>query len=373
MIVVHIVRRPRRSMPPKTKLKVTPPADGLAPLFPDAVLAAPAGEPKGELAASSSETAVHLVPHEGLVILANNACGQLCVYHTLTLEVKPLPPGQWEVVFDEEGYGALIRQDDGEGDGDSIVLMCEDFFSRRLYRTAEAKVLMLQFDGGSLDNFEWLRTRYTQVNVTVDIGRSAATLPLRSYLLHWPRFGRSRLFFDIDGLFKALKIGSGTRLSKWRYQRACRWSAQIRQNFGDEQFIDSTRKKGVELTSAFLPHASVSTTGLLLLLNRVANTTRKGGGLASARDQLACAELLHSILNGAVKASRGIRIEIFFEEPWRCEWPLPPRRSANSVIMGVKEDGCFNSSAWGKNVTGKRSSGLRWYQTVQHFANDNVP
>ena len=122
-------------MPPKKKHKADVICDDLAPLFPAAVLPADAVEPKGKPTAKSLGSQMELAPHEHLVSLRENVDGHICLYHSRTMELKPVPHGQWDVVFDEQGYAALIRAEDDEGDGGCAFIVCEDFLTRRLYRT----------------------------------------------------------------------------------------------------------------------------------------------------------------------------------------------------------------------------------------------
>ena len=135
---------------------------------------------------------------------------------------------------------------------------------------------MIRLGDGPLQNFDWLRTRYVQAMVTVDMGFSTASVALRCCLTQWPRFGRSRLYFGLIGVFKALKIHASSCLSKWRFERMRRWATYIRNIFGGEQFIEITRKKGAIFDEAFLPYSSASAIALLLLLNRRIAVSRLG-------------------------------------------------------------------------------------------------
>ena len=77
----------------------------MSPLLGAAASAADAGEAKAVSDGPSVETC-HLAPHEGVVFLDRVGEDEFVCTHTLTQEVKVLPPGQWHLEFDDEsGHG----------------------------------------------------------------------------------------------------------------------------------------------------------------------------------------------------------------------------------------------------------------------------
>lgn len=136
---------------------------------------------KGELARQH----LVLVPHTGIVYLDWHA-GKQVLTHTGCLRRQVVGgEGPWSIVFDEEGYAALVS------DADEDVIVVEVFLSRSLYRAAGGELFMESPDEGGagtrLESLTQKMREYTRESAFV--AASSVGEQVEVYYLAWPRGG----------------------------------------------------------------------------------------------------------------------------------------------------------------------------------------
>lgn len=113
--------------------------EGADPLFPPVV----------ETALSASSGPTHFgpteqfdpLPHLGaLTLLPQPGGAPSLLAHSRTLEVRALPPGDWSLVYDDEGFGALVSE---ALDGDSQCIVCENILERKMFKRPSDGVEMI--------------------------------------------------------------------------------------------------------------------------------------------------------------------------------------------------------------------------------------
>lgn len=77
-------------------------------------------------------------PHRGVIALDQVAGNPPLLVHLKTLERKPLPAGDWQLDFDDDGFAALTQLD-----GDQV-LFAEDVLHRTLCASPGDKMLVLE-------------------------------------------------------------------------------------------------------------------------------------------------------------------------------------------------------------------------------------
>lgn len=180
---------------------------------PDQGAALPVHVPPVNLASGAAQLSI--LPHEGRVSLGRCASDppQMQLVHKDTLEVRILAAGpDWQLVFDEDGYGAVTDMD---GAADPIVL--EQFLDRTLCEADDGTLAIIERKGG--------RTRvwslsaklagFTRIRVRVLVGPTQSKEEMLAVLLAWPR-QQSRVMWNSLRFYTLLCLKSySSQPSKW--------------------------------------------------------------------------------------------------------------------------------------------------------------
>jgi hypothetical protein len=307
----------------------------------------PKAKAKSKAATTPRPSAVeaHVLPHQGLVALDQPSCSSpVLLVHLKTLERKPLPPGEWQLDFDDEGFAALTEL------GGERVLLVEDYLHRTLCTSAVDELLILEGAPGEQQK-QWSLTAklmsYEEIHVKVKAGPTMLEHGLPSYFLTWPRQG-CRFFWDAICLYTLLCMSSYKGVaSKWFYESYKGWQSWLSTwGLGSDNVMQSTQTQGQQIdpVTRFLPSSAVSSTALVALLARWGSASVQHGGLRDRQCRAAAVCLLEGIVK-ATRLHKAWQLELRFDPDWKLGWPLSAS-TAPDLTLEVDDEGFVCLSKW---------------------------
>ena len=278
------------------------------------------------------------VPHKEHVVL-DALADTTYVTHLVTSESAILPEGQWELIFDEAGDGAVATVDAA---GNEHVLLLQDVFSKDLYQSgSEFFVRMGKGPAHTTWSLDVAKARYGCGDAKISM-RGGGEVRFNVYVLEMPRHCQQRVYWGLKELYSVLKLKSYKGVAtKWLHDALPSW----------HRYVDSLAAHCPSILSKHgnlgsshlhqpfyegcLPETSMSTLGLLLILHRMAAFSRERGGLKEQESKTLASNLLHSLMQYAFHGPV-CRVEVQLSEQWRCKFPRP-KDDLVSFVANVKE------------------------------------
>jgi hypothetical protein len=200
------------------------------------------------------------------------------VLHRLTLERQDLPVGEWDIIYDADGFGCAV---DSESTCEPLVL--EQFLARTLCSSPTDPLVVVE-DRGKIKQRIWsLSGRMREAEDVVVLFKCSVLLgthELRACLLEWPR-QNSRFVFKSAWVYRLMRLSSFKNLpSKWFYKSRVSWVAWLSKlGFDGDHLQHSVRaiqEEGDEKPN-FMDASGISTIGLVALLCRWGSATPTKG------------------------------------------------------------------------------------------------
>lgn len=252
-----------------------------------------------------TQAVADLLPLKGFLLLSRPHDSDCAfVIHSLTLEKSPLPPGQWSLQWDEEGFAALID----ESGNDREPLLAEDILRRRLFRTLDGELVVSELSQGEHSRRQWsLSTRLQEsesIQVSFPVGPLREDIHIQAVYLRWPRSGMHH-WWSMKCVYGLLKLTCFKGVaSKWVYESAKGWKGWFAQLLGSEamHFMPSRLSAmGGSTSECLVPMPcldwpAASTLGLILLLCRWSGCAPRSGGLRDREAAFAARALLEGLV-----------------------------------------------------------------------------
>ena len=160
-------------------------------------------QPLGDARSATEEC--DCVPHVGNLFLKEMASTprRVALCHRVTLEGKALPPGTWEIVYDEEGWAAIVDTEDDNVDP----ILAEDFLNRILCRSACGEDMVCEVSGGKrrLWSLATKKRQHVALAAAFDVGPTRQEHKLRCFRLAWPR-QRCHFYFEVVALYRWMRL-----------------------------------------------------------------------------------------------------------------------------------------------------------------------
>lgn len=309
--------------------------------------------PRKHVESSASSSSVVLAKNVGDVfkkvdhtarIKLEKPYGEVYCYiiDTVLLQRYQLPVGiQWELEWDD-GWVAAVDV----ASPDPQIVVVEDVLPKELW----------QGPGGELATSLLADTRTRMIPFTEKLQKHQSGImhfkvgPLRSasvldvFVATWPRGGGCRFLWSLLSVYKVLGItsfkGQG---SKWAYHGFKSWAARVGDCVVGGQHIFHGRlstgvgSKAFDPIEQFLPHPSVTTFALLVLLSTWTAASSQRGGFRDNASRLAARTLLDGLLKSACMW-QPCRIMLRITDTWLCPWPCRDD-TAVDVRLEVSADG----------------------------------
>lgn len=168
------------------------------------------------------------LPHAGFVSLDTLPTGKQIVTHTATvewidLECAPVP---WSIVFDEDGFGALIN----DGYDPPKVELLEDRFNFQLWADDSGDRYVVSFCSTSptIVHLAAMREKWVEVRLAFSWGASRSRHELTAVCFKWHRFG-SRIFISLTDLYQELGLQQFNGRT-WRWTQGCKkWDSWLQE------------------------------------------------------------------------------------------------------------------------------------------------
>lgn len=156
-----------------------------------------------ERIASTSE--LDPLPHVGFVALDTLPSGRQIVTHSATIETLEVEcaPQRWSILFDDDGFGALIN----DGFDPPKVDLLEGRFKFQLWAdAAEEHYIVSGSDvAPTIVRLGTFRETWVEVQLAFAWGASRTRHELTAVLFKWHRYG-SRLFISLTDLYQELGL-----------------------------------------------------------------------------------------------------------------------------------------------------------------------
>jgi hypothetical protein len=319
-----------------------------------------------------------LVPHSGYIIVehlvAENAT---MVKHRRTLEGRQLPGSTWTVVYDEQGFGCLVAEDDDR------VLLLEQWLNRQLYRSPNGEEVVLHKKPGEPErtwSLSATRQEYEDGLLTFPVMGVAGTgVSIQVYRLCWPRQAL-RHMLDMTSIYKLTdgKTYCGFP-SKWAFYKFPFWKKMMTAAGidGDSHVMWSADDHGNGDDSRFLPKVAGTASAYLAVLAKgsTGEPHVKEGHLVRG-DPTGCDHLLLAIC-AYVCAGRpcSLRINIVADKSWSCVWPGADVCGQSDYQLTVTDSGMIDFGSWRACVeSGDLPDGhaiKTWWRTLSKKVDDH--
>ena len=102
-----------------------------------------------------------------------------------------LPGGKWELIFDEEGFRALVHTS-----ADIEPILVEDFLHYQVYVTREGDLASEGQCKGSMVNLTNVMQKYLETTIDLEVGPSLACRTFACVQLRWPHFPAARIMWN---------------------------------------------------------------------------------------------------------------------------------------------------------------------------------
>jgi hypothetical protein len=161
-----------------------------------------AGDPE------TSVAAIIVEPHEAHLHLDRGLDGHTYVTHMITAERVRLPPGAWDIIFDDEsGMGALLN-DAGGDDASEDFLLVESLLKKKLYIQVESGDYFVSLGIAGPQCLSSMQSTYREARVKVAFGNIVSSFEVAAYAFQLARAGSQRVFWGINQLYVILKLKS---------------------------------------------------------------------------------------------------------------------------------------------------------------------
>lgn len=321
--------------PPKVAAEAGSATDGQIVVV--GAVRAPGSDSAPPAAPSSASDVALATPHAERVFLDKDALGTWRLCDLVTHEILELRPSEWQLVFDDDGRGALVGG--GKCDGtDHEAQLVEDRMKFEVFHSEVGEVYLGSTSERARDllSLREFERKHMEADVTLRLGNTSAQSSVTAFVFKRARGAGGKVFwgvFDLYGIL-GLKCFKGQR-SKWYFSCSGRWQKFMKAHFGQGLFVGS-RHAGGRQSGASASHGGFAarclsqlagcTVALLSLLGRWSFATEERGGLRDDVARSAASSSLAAFL--ALVASAGpVTIIISCSEQWRCRWPrtsLPP-------------------------------------------------
>lgn len=295
---------------------------------------------------TSGAANLKLEPHSGRIFIDSVGTEQV-ITDAVCLRQSIVPGhGPWDIVFDDEGFGALVSEHPGEE-----VRLLEHFLGRSLYTSDSGQLFMLTTDIPSCKDAEFENLSQKMRSYTkgvVSLTTPDAELTFDVFYLDWPR-GGFHLQWSIGQAYDNLKMKSykGQR-SKWIFGSWSRWGEIMQELAESNHFLKGVACTPVQLAltdgDAFLPSSSTSTLALVVLLCRWCRAPPTRGGLRESEPRRRSEVLLRSLVRGCHAVGSQMNIEFLEQYQWR--WPRPDMKGGLSMKLDVNSDGLVDLKQW---------------------------
>ena len=204
------------------------------------------------LESNISDEVVEFTPQEGFVMLDLGPSARPWLFvHKLTLKAHKLPLGQWELIYDEQGLGALLDSSGARVDP----LMIEDVMNRTSLNCADGMAEYEILSNGALKYraFSSYTRQQHECTATFGVGAKGRSTPFGFFRLMWPRQGLHSLLCGTD-VHRLLKLKAYQHIqSQWLSRSVDGWrkylltpgidsgnlvgSTQAKKASGDDQLL----------------------------------------------------------------------------------------------------------------------------------------
>lgn len=316
-----------------------PPTGGMAPLGSKAA-AASALEPP-----SKDSRQALAVPHQGHVSLDRVGHDQWQLSHLLTRERRLLPKidsGEFHIMFDSEsGMGFVYQEAGGEVEG--LQFDVDEVFQTALFEEVTTGERWAIPRGGQPVSVDAEAAQHREATVDLSIGPTNAGLKMQVYVFKVSRAARQRVFWPFQELYKAMSLQSHKGFpSSWVSHGLSRWGNMLQMLTGTIPIVHSNHGNTSERTAGSLrwpdrclPLTSVSTLGLLLILQRFAFASVQQGGFRCDSGRRSAAEILDSFLTHHQEFAPNTTLKIELVANWVCRYPRPADFSASSIELRI--------------------------------------
>lgn len=298
--------------------------------------------------------AVQELGHGACIRLDRTGPDQYMVTNLLSLERKPLPLGEWELVHDELTDTCAVvnnAQDDQ-------ILEVSALMNKAVFKDpSSGELFIVTGQGqGAVAHFSLEDTlcRFRTTTLFLEMRPTNAKCDLECFVFRRPRDLQSRAFISLASFYKVCNLVCYSRQpSKWVFVGLPTWSKALQKAFGDHSFfIESTHispksnKKTVSrFSSRCAPTTCVGTCAALFLLFRWGTQTPRHGGFPEEGSRLAALATARTLTSGSC-ALGDWSLLVRLDAGWLCQWPRPEpwRRDLATVTLLVTGDGFVDLS-----------------------------
>ena len=308
-----------------------------------------------------------LHPHAGFLHLDQTAGDKYVLTHALTLERKPLAPGEWLAEFDSDGFACLVNVDSQ----DAEAIFAEDILTRKLLIKNDGELFVEEVKslGGTGETWSLtaMQQRHVEGKIKLALGSNKQKFNITVAYFKWPRL-HAHTYVSIMSVYNALGLTSfKQQWSKWAWNGAARWDTYLAKHGLKGHVIHSSIAArapvlgGAPGAVAELAQGGLSFCSLLALACRWWAAGPKQGRLDRAEDRISAAYLLE----GLVKASCGLgawKLHLQVLKTWLPRWPRPELPeptvacTVENCVLDIKplsvlaEAGNVHATSWVREV-----------------------
>ena len=239
-------------------------------------------EPGGD----SAPAAMEHVPHVGTLFLDSSAGGQV-IANVVTQEQLRLEGTGWSLFPGEDGFSVAVRTKpaDVDGHGEQAERMgLLDVMNKVLSVAPSGELFVTQKGTYDIESWTVAQSKFKTCHFTMKPSNPGGVVVFMLYAFHIPRAAGQRLFWDMASIFSGLFPNMyGGIPSQWINKRRDAWHEASRLILKGKHMCDSAGSHGEEeFTQKCLPHLSITTPLLVLLLWRWSSNVESAGGVVSA-------------------------------------------------------------------------------------------
>lgn len=185
------------------------------------------------------EVHITMVPHRDLLRTDCLDEETLVVTHMKTCEQLRFQHGPYELTYDDEGFGSLLRK--GPLMHDEVPIMLEDKFRFVLYKNEVTSHDAIAVKGAEKDQYVHLnefKAKSTAHEVTLRLGAINAEKSFQIFAYKWPRSPAARIMWDTKGIYAGLDFDQ-FRGQQWRWVNGSwrRWQQVMSDDFGMAEHV----------------------------------------------------------------------------------------------------------------------------------------
>lgn len=190
------------------------------------------------------ETVLVMVPHSGHVAIDATSEAVCVVTHLITTEKVTFEHGPYEVIYDDDGFGALVL----ESEGAAGVIHLEDHFRFVVYKNEQTDEFVFAMRGK--EKATWIALSHyqgksTSHEITLCLGPARAETRFDLVAYKWPRHPAARIMWDTKAIYTGLAFTQFNN-QQWRWVSGSwrRWQQLMAEDFGmPEHVLPSTLMK----------------------------------------------------------------------------------------------------------------------------------